>query len=53
MSAYWSDLLVVWGAFAVGCVFVYLHDRKPRNRYRRGRKEVLPPPSPECRRVWR
>ena len=52
MSAYYLDLLVFGGAFTLIAVGIYLHDRKPQNRYRRNRKDVLPPPSPACRRDY-
>ena len=45
MSAYWTDLLVFGGAFALACIAIYLHDRKPR-------RDVLPPPSKNCRRDY-
>ena len=52
MSCYVTDLMV-WGAAFITCaVVVYRHDRKPRNRYRRHRREVLPPPSPACTRNY-
>ena len=52
MTAYWSDLIVIGLAlFGIG-VAIYKHDSKPRNRYRRNRKDVLPPPSPACRRDY-
>jgi hypothetical protein len=52
MPAYVTDLLVWGAAFLVCAVLIYRHDRKPRNRYRRHRREVLPPPSPNCRRDY-
>ena len=52
MIAYWTDLAVV-GFTLVGMGWaMYRHDRKPRNRYRRNRREVLPPPSPACTRNY-
>ena len=52
MSCYVTDLMV-WGAAFLACaVVIYRHDRKPRNRYRKNRREVLPPPSKNCRRDY-
>lgn len=52
MSTYWLDLLVFGGAFALFLIALVVSDAKPTNRYRKGRKDVLPPPSPACKRDY-